>query len=363
MGAQQISFSSLLTATAMLAGFLLYSYLGSRLLPGLRRRGRPQPGGGAVEYKLNGLALFLLTTAAVLVGHRVFDFSLTPILSHFGSLFVVANVVSLLWALWLVQSGRRSRGASGQEHGWLRDFWFGASLNPRLFGLDAKVFAYQPSLIGLWLVVVAFAQQQLETRGALTAQMWLFQGFWWAYFFTHYLREDFMLSTWDIIAERFGFMLVWGDLVFVPFFYSIAGWTLVEGTESWPAPAIAALLLFHVLGHWIFRESNWQKFRYRSDPEGRIWGRPARALEGKLLVSGWWGIGRKLNYTGEIMVYLSIALCAGFDSWVPYLPPLWLSVLLVHRAARDDRRCRRKYGDLWDFYCSRARFRMLPFVY
>jgi Ergosterol biosynthesis ERG4/ERG24 family len=43
----------------------------------------------------------------------------------------------------------------------------------------------------------------------------------------HYLHEMGVLSMWDVIAEEFGFMLLWGDLVLVPFFYCIGGWWLV----------------------------------------------------------------------------------------------------------------------------------------
>jgi hypothetical protein len=43
--------------------------------------------------------------------------------------------------------------------------------------------------------------------------------------------------------------------------------------------------------------------------------------------------------------------------------PLTLIVLLTQRAGRDDRRCRAKYGALWERYCAHARFRVFPFVY
>ena len=43
--------------------------------------------------------------------------------------------------------------------------------------------------------------------------------------------------------------------------------------------------------------------------------------------------------------------------------PLWLFCLLTHRAWRDEQRCRQKYGKLWDEYCRKARFRMIPFLY
>ena len=80
-------------------------------------------------------------------------------------------------------------------------------------------------------------------------------------------------------------------------------------------------------------------------------------------MSGFWGIGRKLNYTGEILVYWSFTLLSGTTSMIPYLLPMWLLCLLTHRAWRDDKKCREKYGALWDEYCRKATFKMIPFVY
>jgi delta14-sterol reductase len=158
-------------------------------------------------------------------------------------------------------------------------------------------------------------------------------------------------------------MLVWGDLVLVPFFYSLGGWFLLRQPEPLPAWAVIGLGLLYLFGLVLLRGANLQKHRFKTNPQAHIWGKPARTLAGKLLISGWWGIGRKLNYTGEICVYLAIALSTGFGSPVPYLLPLWLAALLVQRASRDDRRCRLKYGALWDDYCAKARFRMVPFLY
>ena len=44
-------------------------------------------------------------------------------------------------------------------------------------------------------------------------------------------------------------------------------------------------------------------------------------------MSGFWGIGRKLNYTGELMIYMAWTLTTGFHSIIPYILPLWLAVL------------------------------------
>jgi delta14-sterol reductase len=73
------------------------------------------------------------------------------------------------------------------------------------------------------------------------------------------------------------------------------------------------------------------------------------------------GIGRKLNYLGELMMDVAWSALPGLASTWPWLLSAWLAGLLVQRAWLDDRRCRRKYGDLWEADCRRARFRMIPF--
>lgn len=361
-----VTAANLLKAGGMYSVFLLVLFLGAKFLPGTVKEGFQQPSGQRKRYKLNGLLLFLLTNGVVLLGVFL-GLSLTPVLQYFLSFFLIANLVSILWTLQLFISGRRSADYSPETGSWLptwlRDVWAGPTLNPTLFGVDMKMWAYQPSLIGLWLIVAAFAFRQYEQFGFLTPQMWLFQIFIWAYLFTHYVREDFMLSTWDIIAEHFGFMLVWGDMVYVPFLYSICGWFLVDNPVAMSTPALLGIAALHILGHWIFRGANWQKDRYKRNPNTLIWGKPAQTLGGRLLISGWWGIGRKINYTGELIVYFTFAFCTGMQSWIPYLLPASLVILLTHRAGRDDRRCQAKYGKLWADYCQKARFRIIPFIY
>ncbi len=362
-----ITLANLLWATLLCVGFVGVLFLGARFLPGPIRLGNPLADGTRKPYKLTGLTLFLGTTVLVTVSTLLFHLSLAPLVSLFWPLFLVANAAAFAWTGVLTVQGRRKReragGSETSKRSVLQDLWLGSELNPTWLGVDLKVFAYQPSLIGLALLNAAFAYQQYATYGRLSTQMILYQVFWWVYLLSHYWYEESMLTMWDIIAENFGLMLVWGDLVLVPFFYSIGGWFLIDQVGSWPVPAILGLALLYLFGLSLFRGANAQKHRFKQNAHARIWGKPAQALEGKLLVSGWWGIGRKLNYSGETCVYLSIALTTGFGSIVPYLLPLWLFLLLVQRAARDDQRCRSKYGPLWDAYCARARFRMIPFLY
>ena len=365
-----VTASTLWTATQMVVGYLAVMFLGALVLPGLERLGYEMTEGRRASYKLTGMTLFFVAHLAVAVATFGFGISLSPIITHFWSLFVVTNVVAVLWTVALYAWGRRDgevvRAPAGEGVPLptiVKDLWFGNELNPRWLGVDLKMFMYQPSLIGVNLVVVSFAYVQHERHGVVTPQMWCFLFFWWTYLFTHYVKEEFMLSTWDVIAENFGFMLVWGDLVYVPFLYSLPGWWLIDQIEPFSAGQCAALVAFHLLSLWVFREANWQKERYKRDHTAPIWGKEPETIGGRLLVSGFWGIGRKINYTGEIGVYISFALCTGWSSPWPYVLPLSLLILLTQRAARDDKKCREKYGELWEAYCSRATFRIIPFLY
>lgn len=365
-----VTMESLISAIWMEVGFIGLLFIGSILLPGLERRGYPLPNGQTKTYKLYGMTFFFLLHIMVGIATFGLGISLTPIVRHFWSLFIVANGIAILWSLALYAYGKRDGSVLKSEvghdtslTGLVKDLWFGNELNPTWLGVDLKMFMYQPSLLGVYLLVLSFAYTQYDRHGAITPQMWCFVGFWFAYLFTHYVKEEFMLSTWDITDENFGFMLVWGDLVYVPFWYCLPGFWIVDEIRPFTTAQWLALTVFFLIALIIFRGANWQKERFKRDPQATIWGKPAKTIGGKLLVSGWWGIGRKLNYTGEIGVYVSFALCAGLSHWQPFLLPLSLFLLLTQRAGRDDKKCRRKYGPLWEEYCHRAKFRMIPFVY
>jgi len=355
---------SLLASLLAVTAFVAALFVGSRVAPGRVAAGGVIENGAPRLYRLNGLALFLASTAAAL-GAAWAGIAWAPWLhTHAIALFAAANLLSLALAgaLYLRGRARAARPSRGFARA-LRDAFMGLERNPAWWGVDLKLFSYRPSLIGLALINLSFALVQVQRHGFVSEPMLLYQGFTFVYVFNYFQFEHGMLHTWDIVAERFGGMLVWGDYVLVPFFYSLPGWFVLDRVAPLGAGETGALMALFCFGFWLFRGANGQKHRFKQDPSAHIWGRPAQALEGRLLVSGFWGIGRHLNYTGEICVYLAFTLTAGFESAVPWLLPAWLAALLAHRAWRDERRCREKYGALWDAYTRRARFRMIPFVY
>lgn len=359
-GLPQLAAGDVLIALLGYAAFFFALLQAARLLPGRRVLGFAQPDGQRKSYRINGLALFALTHFIVIGATLLCGASLAPLVATwFWPLFAAANIFSLIWTV-VLYAGARARGHQPSGKGLLPDLWLGIELNPAWRGVDLKTFAYQPSLIGLGILVAAFGYAQHEQLGHLTPQMIAYQAFWWLYLLTHYRDEPGILSMYDVIAEKFGFMLVWGDLVLVPFFYCTAGWFLLHNPEPMGALPLLAIIATFSLGLWVFRGANKQKHTFKVNPSAPIWGAPPQLLGGRLLVSGWWGVGRKINYTGELTLYFATAALAGLGHIGPFLVPIWLLCLLVHRAWRDEQRCSAKYGALWQEYRRVVPGRLLP---
>ena len=257
---------------------------------------------------------------------------------------------------------RRARGAALKSVG--HDLWFGAELNPDFWGVDIKMFAYVPSLIGLLVLNLSFAVVQWEELGHLTTRMMLYQAFFTIYVFNYFQFEYGMLHTWDVIAENFGFMLVWGDAPFVPFFYSIGGWFVLRNPAPMPTYEAAALCLLVRRRAVDLPRHQPAEARLQRGSDGADLGQARPRPSVASCSSPASGASGASSTTPASSWSTSRGPCArASTSIVPYVLPLWLVCLFSHRAWRDEQRCRAKYGALWDEYCRRARFRMIPFVY
>ena len=83
-----------------------------------------------------------------------------------------------------------------------------------------------------------------------------------------------------------------------------------------------------------------------------------------LLVNGFWGMSRHINYLGEILMSTGIILCTGYPALIgPWLYPLYYVGLLFTRQIDDDKRCVLKYGELWKVYKQKVPYRIIPFIY
>lgn len=344
-----------------------------RVAPGSVAQGLPLADGSRLEYRINGLSSLLITAAVLALAVWQGWLSLAWIHDNFGALLSSIVIFCFLFSLFLYFYGKSPSGPPARVTGDVFvDYFMGTSLNPRVppvRGFDFKFFCEsRPGLIGWMVINFGFATVQLERHGFVSLSMALVLGLQLFYIAHYFWEERFILSTIDIRTERFGWMLVYGDLAWVPMTYCAQAFYLIDHVHSLPVWAALLIVLFNFAGFYIFRATNMQKDRFRNDPENTlIWGKKPEYLETKrgtkLLLSGFWGWARHFNYLGDEMMALAWSLPCGFGSVVPYFYPIWFGLLLITRERRDDRWCAKKYGEDWDRYRERVPWRIVPRVY
>lgn len=180
-----------------------------------------------------------------------------------------------------------------------------------------------------------------------------------------------------------GFYETWGCLVWVPSVYTLHTRILVRSPSglSWPA----ALVIFVIglggvlLNFWA--DSQRMYFREKNG-DCLIWGKKPVVIKAKyaalnsktgnmetheslLLASGWWGLARHLQYLFELMAAWSWGLLGMGTNNGPLalFYAIFLTVLLIDRAKRDEKKCLKKYGDYYRDYMKHVVYKIIPGVY
>lgn len=367
-----------------------------------------------------------IVTLAVALGGTLAEgseFSLwTYIWSNYTSLLTANILISYLLATFVYMRSfsvqptapivapipvKRELAPGGHTGNLLYDWFIGRELNPPVHvpfvssataPIDIKSFMeLRPGMLGWIILDLAFAARQHHNHGHVTDSMLLILFSQALYVFDALWNEASILTTMDITTDGFGFMLAFGDLVWVPFTYSLSARYLAVHPVQLGLPHTAAILAVQGLGYYVFRAANNQKNRFRTDPThpsvARLESLPT-AAGSRLLVDGWWGRARHINYLGDWLMSWAYCLPTGVAGYtvvtsaaagggggraygdtvvqgdargwgmlVTYFFMAYFAVLLVHRERRDEEKCRRKYGADWDEYCRRVRWRILPGVY
>ncbi|XP_052057267.1 delta(14)-sterol reductase LBR [Apodemus sylvaticus] len=333
--------------------------------------GTPLVDGRRLKYRLNGLHAFILTSAAL--GAAAFwGTELCYLYTHFLQFALAATGFSVVLSVYLYARSLKaprhelSPASSGNA---IYDFFIGRELNPRLGAFDLKFFCeLRPGLIG-WVVinlVMLLAEMKIQERSAPSLAMILVNSFQLFYVVDALWNEEALLTTMDITHDGFGFMLAFGDLVWVPFTYSLQAFYLVNHPHDLSWPLASVIIALKLCGYVIFRCANSQKNAFRKNPTDSKLAhlKTIPTSTGKsLLVSGWWGFVRHPNYLGDLIMALAWSLPCGFNHLLPYFYVIYFTALLIHREARDEHQCRRKYGVAWEKYCQRVPYRIVPYIY
>lgn len=367
------------TAIGIVTGWIVLQAVLLVGLPGPMQLGPITPTGRQPAYRGNGLLAWVITHALVIGGWAAGLFSASTVIRELGSIIVVLNAFALALCVLLYWKGRHHPSSTDAVHTGhvLFDFFQGIELHPTLFGVQLKqLLNCRVSMMGWSVLVLCLAGHQIETYGYLSIGMAVSTALLALYLLKFFVWEGGYFSSLDIMHDRFGYYICWGVLVWVPSVYTIFAQVLAHRpSDLHPAAAIAIFLLG--LGSlWANFDADAQRQRVRATG-GRtmVWGREPRTILARyrtsdgaertnlLLVSGYWGIARHFHYVPELAMALAWALPAGPTRALPYFYFAFLVILLVDRAARDDARCRAKYGPAWEEYCRLVPAKILPGIY
>lgn len=371
-----------LKGLGMYAGWVVFQALLYQVLPAPIAYGQETPAGHVLPYRVNGLLAWILCNAGLLVLTLGFDlFPLSVIADNWEGLLVATNMYGfLLTAITYVKALVAPSHPSDCKYTgfWLYDFYMGIELNPRLGELfDFKLFHNgRPGIVAWTMINISFAAAQYARLGTVTDSMVLVNLLQALYVVDFFVHEDWYLKTIDIAHDHFGFMLAWGDSVWLPFMYTLQTQYLAYHPMQLGGALFWSILIMGIVGYMIFREANFQKdICRRTDGRCLIWGRPARVIRttytstdgvqrrSLLLASGFWGLARHCNYLGDLILSSAMCLATKSPHVLPYFYAIFMGILLSHRVERDHDRCRVKYGRSWDEYCRLVPSKLIPGVY
>ncbi|KIW96440.1 uncharacterized protein Z519_03509 [Cladophialophora bantiana CBS 173.52] len=390
-------------------------------LPGEEVDGTQLSTGGRHHYKFNAFNSAVLMLAGLGIGTAVqgtsfvvwdFIWDNLPQVATANLLVSCAQAVYVYLASFNVPKPgqpnpeNRELAKGGHTGNMLYDFFIGRELNPRVTlprwipiaggqVIDIKVFnEMRPGLLGWIILDLAFVVHQYKVHGFVSDSIILITFFQSLYVMDALYMEPAILTTMDVTTDGFGYMLAFGDLTWVPFLYSLQARYLAVYPLTLGISGIAGVLGVQGLGYYIFRGANNEKNRFRTNPnDPRVSHLETMTTESgsKLLVSGWWGRARHINYLGDWIMSWSYSLPTGVAGYIinkyqspvtgsvtrevvqgdargwgmifTYFYVIYFGVLLVHREMRDEEKCRKKYGKDWERYCKRVRWRIIPGIY
>ncbi|GLT52456.1 hypothetical protein SLA2020_257960 [Shorea laevis] len=311
-------------------------------LPGKRVQGPMSPTGHCPVYKANGMAAYFLTLFTYLSLWWFGIFNPAVVYDCLGEIFSALIFGSFIFCIFLYVKGHLAPSStdSGSCGNIIIDFYWHEQ-NGRV--ADSM-------LVNTILMLVY-----------VTKFFWWEAGYW---------------NTMDIAHDRAGFYICWGCLVWVPSVYTSPGMYLVNHPINLGTQLAVCILVTGILCIYINYDCDRQRQEFRQ-PNGRclIWGKaPSKIVasytttsgETKtslLLTSGWWGLSPRFHYVPEILAAFFWTVPALFNHFLPYFYVVFLTILLIDRAKRDDDRCRSKYGKYWKLYCEKVPYKILPGVY
>ncbi|XP_076374754.1 lamin B receptor isoform X2 [Megalopta genalis] len=349
-------------------GFFLFVALASicpigKKVDGLENRS------GRLQYRLNGFLSAILSLLIFIVciykELGVTDLIIDNYIQFSISGWLLGVILSVLLFIKGGKAPIASLNIHGSTNSRIYNFWQGREINPRIGPLDVKMTIFRTAmiatmLINLTIVIKSIEEAQSYSLEYLRISVLLIASLQIIYTMDALFFESTILSSFEIMHEGTGYMLSTGYMLF-PFLPTITTkFALYNKTRF--SYLLGFPVFFFIIGYLLYRFSNSQKHEFRRNPLS-----PAVAhldtistIRGKkLLVSGLWGHVRHPNYLGDIIMWWSISCITLACDILPHYYAIMCTGLLVHRAIRDNERCKVRYGLAWEQYMSRVKYMIL----
>ena len=182
--------------------FLLFQGACYMLLPGITVQGKPllHEGGKRLPYYCSGIWSFYVTIAVMFTLHATGLFKLYTLIDEFGPLMTVAIITGFAFSF-IAYFSAKYRGAEHKMTGYpVYDFFMGAELNPRIFGLlDLKMFLeVRIPWYMLFLTSCGAAARQYEVFGYVSGEVGFLVMAHFLYANACSKGEELIVTTWFV---------------------------------------------------------------------------------------------------------------------------------------------------------------------
>ncbi|XP_022258947.1 lamin-B receptor-like [Limulus polyphemus] len=203
------------------------------------------------------------------------------------------------------------------------DFFQGYELNPRLGKMfDFKLFLMHVGLIGWASVDLCLLYQSYEEIKHLNYPIFFTVSCHFIFILLNLWHADMFLTTATVNYEGVGYLRVLSTCTLVPFLYSLPVIYWFDTDKKYLSTA--SYYCVQKLGTSICREGS-------------------------------------LKFT--FLNVLFFRYLVGFGHFIPFIPALLVVAILVMRAAREEWKCKQRYGPAWDRYTSQVRYRLIPYIF
>eukprot|EP00602_Paraphysomonas_sp_CaronLab_P008873 CAMPEP_0185018118 /NCGR_PEP_ID=MMETSP1103-20130426/947_1 /TAXON_ID=36769 /ORGANISM="Paraphysomonas bandaiensis, Strain Caron Lab Isolate" /LENGTH=383 /DNA_ID=CAMNT_0027547831 /DNA_START=239 /DNA_END=1390 /DNA_ORIENTATION=+ len=357
-------------------GYMAFELALMRLIPGKRFEATITPTGHVPVYNANGMQCYVISVLALLLLGFYVDIGI--VYDKMGTFLAAMNVFALGFCAMLAVKGLYfpSTKDSGSTGNIIVDFFWGTELYPRILGFDVKQFTNCRFGMMFWqLGIICYAAKQYSLQGYVSSSMlvsvalqtiYIAKFFWW---------ETGYFCSMDIQHDHAGYYICWGCMVWLPSMYTMHTYFLTTHPVLLSVPCTLAMLAVGIFCIWCNYDCDRQRQVFRqTSGKSKVWGKEPDYIVAKyvtkdgeersslLLASGWWGLSRHFHYIPEIGAAFMWCVPALFTHPLPFFYPFYLTILLVDRAWRDDKRCADKYGEDWKRYCAKVPYKIIPGV-